>query len=92
MKVIPAEKFMDFLKSVSSEVYQTSMNFYAMSMLDEIKEIAEDLTIEINPPANCSTWNKGYMYRCNNCRRSSRFCFRFCPECGARMENGVKQP
>lgn len=92
MKVIPAEKFIDFLKSLTIEAYAHGVNFYAMSLIDDIKEISEDLTIDINPPANCSTWNKGYVYKCNNCRRSSRFCFRFCPECGARMENGVKQP
>lgn len=92
MKVIHAEKFAEYLKSISVEIYEQSMNFYAMTVIDEIKEMAEDLIIEIPQPRECSTWNKGYVYKCNNCRRASRFCFRFCPECGARMENGVKQP
>lgn len=92
MKMIDAEKFTQYLRGVQREIYSVSMNFAAMNLIDEIIEMSEDLTLEIPQPRNCSTWNKGYLYSCNNCRKHFRFCYRFCPECGARMTNGAKSP
>lgn len=90
MKVIPAERFAELMRGLTREVYEQSMNFYAMSVIDDVKDIAEELEIDIDEPRNCSTWNKQYSYHCNNCRKHANFCYKYCPNCGARMVNGVK--